>query len=153
MIEFSVETEIARTPAEVFAYITDPTKLASWQRNTVSVSQEGDGPLAVGTRLHEVHRAPGGKELESVVEVSELEPDRVFALRMIEGPLPLDAHLTLEPTAGGTLLTFRGSGEPGGAMRLAGPLLRRALKRQFAQHCANLKRVLEGNPTASPPGS
>ena len=147
MIEFSVETEIARPPSEVFAYVTDPAKLPTWQRNTVSVRQEGDGPIGVGTRLHEVHRA-GGRELESVVEVSEFEPDRLFALRMIEGPLPLDGRITLAPTAAGTSLTFSGSGEPSGAMRLAGPLLGRTLKRQFARHCENLKEVLESEPAS-----
>ncbi|HZO07596.1 MAG TPA: SRPBCC family protein [Solirubrobacterales bacterium] len=144
MIEFSVETEIARSPADVFAYVTDPSKLATWQRNTVSVSQEGDGPIGVGTRLHEVHRA-GGRELESVVEVSEYEPDRLFALKMIEGPLPLDARIEFEPAGGGTHFTFTGSGEPSGMMRLAGPLLVRTLKRQFAEHCEHLKEVLEAD--------
>ncbi len=143
MIEFSVTTEIDRSPADVFAYVTDPSKLASWQRNTVSVTQEGDGPLGVGTRLHEVHRGPGGKELESVVEVAEYEPDRLFALRMVEGPLPLDARVEIEPAGRGTLLTFSGSGKAGGAIRLAGPLVTRTLKRQFARHCENLKQVLE----------
>jgi len=38
-------------------------------------------------RLREVHRAPGGKQLASLVEVFEYEPDRVFALRMLEGAL------------------------------------------------------------------
>lgn len=147
MIEFSVETEIARPPAAVFAYVTDPAKLPTWQRNTVSVRQEGDGPIGVGTLLHEVHRA-GGKELESVVEVSEFEPDQLFALKMIEGPLPLDGRITLSPAGAGTRLTFSGSGEPGGALRLAGPLLGRTLKRQFARHCANLKEVLESEPTS-----
>jgi uncharacterized protein YndB with AHSA1/START domain len=87
MIDFTVETEIARPAREVFAYVTDPTKLATWQANTVSVVAEGDGPLGLGTRLREVHRAPGGKQLASLVEVSEYEPDRVFALRMLEGAL------------------------------------------------------------------
>lgn len=146
MIEFSVETEIARPPAEVFAYVTDPQKLPTWQRNTVSVRPEGDGPIGIGTRLHEVHRAPGGKELESVVEVSEFEPERVFALKMIEGPLPLDARLTFAAAGAGTHLTFTGSGEPGGMMRLAGPLLTHTLKRQFARHCENLKEALESRP-------
>jgi uncharacterized protein YndB with AHSA1/START domain len=36
MIDFTIETEIERPPAEVFAYVTDPTKLATWQTNTVS---------------------------------------------------------------------------------------------------------------------
>ena len=147
MIEFSVETEIARPPAEVFAYITDPAKLPTWQRNTVFVSQEGEGPLGVGTRLREVHRGPGGKEIESLVEVSEHEPDRLFALKMIDGPLPIDGRITLAPSATGTRFTFAGSGQPAGALRLAGPLLGRTLKHQFARHCEHLKEVLEAEPT------
>lgn len=143
MIEFSIETEIARAPQEVFAYVADPSKLATWQTNTVSVTQEGDGPLGLGTRLREVHRAPGGKELESLVEVSEFDPPRVFALRMLEGPLPIDGRTTFERAGAGTRMTFHCSGRPSGMMRLASPLLARTIKRQFAEHCANLKRVME----------
>jgi uncharacterized protein YndB with AHSA1/START domain len=66
MIQFTVQTEIARPAGEVFTYVTDPTKLASWQTNTVSVVSEGDGPLGLGSRLREVHRAPGGKRLASL---------------------------------------------------------------------------------------
>lgn len=144
MIEFSVETEIARAPEEVFAYVTDPAKLPTWQTNTVSITQEGDGPLGLGTRLREVHSAPGGKELKSLVEVSEFDPPKVFALRMIEGPLPIDGRIVLEPAGDGTRITFAGSGQPKGLLRLASPLLGRTIRRQFAEHCANLKRVLEG---------
>lgn len=143
MIQFTVETDIERPVPEVFAYVTDPAKLPTWQTNTVSVVQEGDGPLALGTRLREVHRGPGGKELESLVEVSEYEPDSRFGLRMIEGPLLVHGLLGFEHVDGGTRLFFTVHGEPSGAMRFAQPLLRRGLKRQFMQHCANLKRVLE----------
>ncbi len=76
MIEFTVETEIARPAAEVFAYATDPAKLATWQTNTVSAVPDHDGPLGLGTRVREVHRAPGGKQLASLVEVSDYEPNR-----------------------------------------------------------------------------
>jgi hypothetical protein len=107
--------------------------------------QEGDGPLGVGTRLREVHRGPGGKELPSVVEVSEYEPDAAFGLRMVEGPLPLHADMRFAPNDGGTLVRFRAFGEPTGGMRLLQPVLRRAVRRQFAEHCANLKRVLEAD--------
>jgi uncharacterized protein YndB with AHSA1/START domain len=148
MIEFTVETEIARAPEKVFAYIADPAKLPTWQTNTVSVTQEGDGPLRLGTRLREVHSAPGGKELESLVEVSEFEPPRLFALRMLEGPLPIDGRITLEPAGEGTRMSFHCSGRPSGLMRLASPLLARTIKRQFEQHCANLKQVLESREQA-----
>ena len=143
MIDFTVETEIVRPPDEVFSYATDPANLATWQTNTLSAVAEGDGPIGVGTRVREVHRAPGGKQLASLVEVSEYEPDRAFALRIVEGSLPLDARMTFEPTELGTRLRFRAHGRTIGAMRLAEPLLRRTLRRQFAGYCATLKRVLE----------
>ena len=85
MIDFTVETQIARPVHDVFAYATDPEYLATWQTNTVSATREDDGPYGVGSRLREVHRAPGGKELESIVEVVEYAPDRVFALEVKEG--------------------------------------------------------------------
>jgi uncharacterized protein YndB with AHSA1/START domain len=143
MIEFTIEAEIARPPAAVFAFATDPALLPRWQTNTVSAVPEPEGPLRVGSRIREVHRAPGGKEMESVVEVEELKPGRVFALRMVEGALPLDARLTFESVGSGTRLHFRVHGQLTGAVRFAEPLLRSALKRQFRQNCAELKRQLE----------
>ena len=143
MIDFTIETHIARPVGDVFAYATDPVKLASWQTTTVSAVQEGDGPLGVGTRLREVHRGPRGKELASIVEVSEFEPGARFGLRMVEGPLPFHADIRFAPNGSGTVVRFRTSGQPTGAMRLLQPVLRRALRKQFAEHCANLKHVLE----------
>lgn len=149
MIEFTIETEIARSPEDVFAYVADPAKLPTWQTNTVSVEQEGTGPLGLGTRLREVHRAPGGRELSSVVEVSEYEPGRVFALRMLEGPLPIHARILFDPSVRGTRMRFTGHGQPRGPLRLLAPLLARTLRRQFAAHCATLKQVLEGDGTGA----
>jgi uncharacterized protein YndB with AHSA1/START domain len=146
MIKFSVGTEIERPVGEVFAYITDPTKLATWQTNTVSVVVEGDGPLGLGTRLREVHRAPGGKQLASLVEVSEYEPDNRFALRMLEGALPIHARITFEPTDHGTRVTLAAHGKATGPMRLAQPLLSLSLKRQFAGYLATLTQLLERTP-------
>lgn len=153
MIDFTIETDIASPTSAVFGYVTDPSKLATWQATTVSAAQEGDGPLGIGTRLREVHRAPGGKELASRVEVSEYEPDRVFALHLLDGALPLDARIMFESTEKGTQLRFRVHGQPTGPMRIAQPLLRRSLKRQFARDCATLKRVLEGASTTPAPAS
>jgi uncharacterized protein YndB with AHSA1/START domain len=148
MIEFTIETQIDRPAGEVFAYATDPDKLATWQTNTVSAARLDDGPLAPGSRLREVHRAPGGKELESVVEVSEYEPDRTFALRVVEGT-PVHLRMTFAPTDAGTLVRFGAHGRLTGALRLAEPLLQRTLKRQFTRQCATLKQVLESAPAAA----
>ena len=66
MIDFVIEIEILRPPADVFAYETDPTKLATWQPNTVSAVPEQRGPLGLGSRMREVHRAPGANSSPSV---------------------------------------------------------------------------------------
>ena len=150
MIDFTVEVDIDRPVHQVFVYSTDPARLPTWQTNTVSSIPEGGGPVGLGTRLREIHRAPGGKQLESLVEVTEYDRDRVFALHVIEGT-PVDGRMTFEPTAtGGTLLRFRVFGTLTGPMRLVQPLIGRMFKRQFTEQVATLKRVLEEAPVASP---
>lgn len=151
MIEFTIETDIERPVSEVFEFATDPEKLSRWQTNTISATPEEDGPIQLGSRLHEVHRGPFGKDIRSVVEVSEYEPNRVFALRMVEGSPAIHGRLAFEPTGKGTRMHFTVHGQPGGALRVAQPLLSLALKRQFSEHCSNLKEVLEGS--TPPPGN
>lgn len=148
MIDFKIETEIERPPGDVFAYATDPARLSSWQTNTVSAEVEGDRPVALGVRLREVHRGPGGRELPSLVEVTAYEPGRRFALQIVEGALPVDADLRFEPLRDGaaTRFTFRAHGQPTGPLRLLQPLLARTLRKQFAADCARLKQVLEAAP-------
>lgn len=143
MFEFTIDTEIERPVTDVFAYVADPTKLSIWQANTISVTQEGNGPLRVGTQLREIHRLPDGRELESLVEVTELEPERKLSARTLEGPLPLDAYFSFAPTEAGTLLTFKASCQPTGTLRFAQRLLRRGLAHQFGNYCTTLKQLLE----------
>ena len=142
MIDFTVATHIARPPHDVFAYATDPDKLATWQTNTVSATRTDDGPYGVGSRLREVHRAPGGKELESIIEVVRYEPDREFALEVREGT-PVHAQLSFDPADGGTRMRFRAHGSLTGPSRLIEPLVGRMLRKQFTQQVATLKDVLE----------
>ena len=57
MIKFTVATEIARPATEVFRYVTDPAKLATWQTNTISAVAEDDQPVGLGSRVRAVHLA------------------------------------------------------------------------------------------------
>jgi uncharacterized protein YndB with AHSA1/START domain len=144
MIDFTVTTEIAAPPGEVFAYVTDPSKLRTWQNTTVSAEQQTAGELGVGTKLREVHKGPGGRELESLVEVSRYEPPEAFGLHMLEGPLLIDADIKFTEVGHGTRVEFRAFGQPTGAMRLLQPMIRRTIKKQFTEDLATLKSVLEG---------
>ncbi|HEV7176638.1 MAG TPA: SRPBCC family protein [Solirubrobacteraceae bacterium] len=144
MIDFTIQTDIDRPVADVFAYVADPSKLPTWQTNTVSAMVVGGGPIGLGSRVVEVHRAPGGKEISQVVEFWEFEPSRRLSIRVVDGPMPIDGTLKFETRDGGTRMSFNVYGNPGGPLRFAKPLMVWALKRQFAGYCATLKRVLEG---------
>jgi len=146
MIDFTIKTEIARSPDEVFAYVTDPEKLASWQTNTVSATKETDGPMTTGTRLREVHRGPFGKEFSELIEVVRHEPGEAFDLHVLEGP-PIDTQIRFEPHAGGTRMRFRVHGQLSGLLRVIEPLAVVGLKRNFAKYCATLKAELERQPS------
>jgi hypothetical protein len=140
MIDFTITTGLNCSAAEAFAYITDASLLPTWQTNTISSVLESNGRLDLGARLRELHRAPGGKTMVTVVEVSEFEADRVFGLRVIEG-IPIHLRIVLEPAEGGTVMRFRAYGALTGLLRVIESLVGRMLRRQFEQQCATLQRV------------
>ena len=146
MITFRIPIEIERPVGEVFRYVTDPARLPTWQTNTLLAEMETEGPFGLGTRLHEVHRAPGGRELLSRVEVSQYVPDKRLELRIIEGPLPVDGLFLFEAIDAGrkTRLELFGTGYPTGAARVARPVLKLFIRRQFAGNLRSLKQAMEG---------
>jgi carbon monoxide dehydrogenase subunit G len=125
--------EIARTPEEVFAYLTDVSNLPAWQAGVKSATLR-DG------RVEET-RSLLGQELHTSLEVVEREEPRVFTLHALNSPVPFSVRHELEPAAGGgTRLTVTAEGDvPGFA---AGLLARRA-ERQFRKDFARLKQILE----------
>ena len=139
MRPFTLQFHVSRPPGEVFAYLTDPERLPEWQENAREVHV--DGPMREGALLREVRRAPGGKQVESLVRVAAYEPDRVFDLRIVEGMAHVHGDHRLEPAPdGGTIVTFTAHGELRGLMRLSRPLLPGLFRKSFVK----LKRNLEG---------
>ena len=134
---------VGRPPAEVFAYMTDPANLASWQPSKVSVEPLTDGPPRLGYRLRERTRI-GVREWDQVVEFTEFEPGRAFATHIVEGAVPVDGRWTFEPDgASGTRVHFVAEGELTGAMRFLAPVLRRGIARSFRQYHALLAKNVE----------
>jgi uncharacterized protein YndB with AHSA1/START domain len=123
---------------EVFAYLSDPARLHEWQQTT-AVDVLTDGPVGVGTRIRET-REVLGRKLTQTVEVTEHDPPRRFALRVVEGPVKVDGEQELEERAGGTRIHVRAEGQ---APRLAGAVMKPALERQLKAHYARLKATLE----------
>jgi uncharacterized protein YndB with AHSA1/START domain len=134
---------VGASPGAVFDYVTDASKLASWQTTKTSVEQLTDGPPGLGTRVRERTKPPGGKEFEQVVEFTEFERPRRLHVHIVEGPYPIDATYSFDPDGSGTRVTFVAEGPLSGAMRLGEPLVKRVMARQFAGYHDKLRQRLE----------
>jgi uncharacterized protein YndB with AHSA1/START domain len=137
-VELSVE--VARSPAEVFDYLTDVEKLALWQKSLLEA--RADGPFKQGTRVVE-RRSLFGREAETELEVTALEPARLLTLKTIRGPVELEVDHRLEPSDTGTTLHVTAAGKAKGALRFAGPAVAAGARQELKRDFERLKALLE----------
>ena len=124
--------EIARTPEDVFAYLTDASNLPSWQTGVKSATLR-DGRI-------EESRSLLGRELNTTLEIVEQEAPRLFTLRALDSPVPFTVRHELEPADAGTRLTVTADGDVPG---FAAGLLSRRAEKQFRKDFERLKAILE----------
>ena len=137
------EIDIARPRAEVAAYACDPDNATEWYENIKAVEWRSPRPLAAGTRLAFVATFLG-RRLDYTYEVRELVPGERFVMSTAEGPFPMETTYAFEDAAGGgTRMTLRNRGEPGGFAKVAAPVMARAMRRANGQDLRRLKEILE----------
>ena len=138
--------DIARPPDEVFAYATDPSRFAEWQRDVVRVRIEGDRPPGVGSRFTTTRRV-GGAERTMTQEITECRGPTSWAARGVDGPIRPNATVTVEPLDGGTRsrVTFALDFEGHGIGRPLLPAVRRQTQKAAPVSYRNLKVRLEGD--------
>jgi carbon monoxide dehydrogenase subunit G len=124
--------EIARTPEEVFSYLTDVSNLPAWQAGVKSATLR-DGRI-------EESRSLLGRELDTTLEIVEQEEPKLFTLRALDGPVQFTVRHELVPEDGGTRLTVTAEGDVPG---FAAGLLARGAERQFRRDFERLKQILE----------
>jgi hypothetical protein len=93
--------EIARSPADVFAYLDEVTRHGEWQDDLVSSRLETEGPVRVGSKVTDVRKL-GGREQTISYEITEHDPPRVFAFRGLNGPIRPVGRGTIEPLGDGS---------------------------------------------------
>ena len=132
--------EVARPPAEVFAFATDPTWFPEWQHDVVSVRMLGESRFTTTRRIT-------GAERTMTQEITRNEPPRDWAARAIDGPVRAHATITIDPVDDGTrsrvtfTLDFEGHGL--GVPLL--PLVRRQAQKGAPNSYQNLKKLLESD--------
>lgn len=137
--------EIDRSPEDVFAYATDPLRFSEWQDAVVSARPLGSGAVGEGSKISLTRRL-GKREQTMTSELTEYNPPRRYAFRVIDGPVRALGKGRFEPLGEGdrTRFTFELDFEGHGIGKVLVPLVvrRRAEKELFESH-ANLKRRLE----------
>jgi uncharacterized protein YndB with AHSA1/START domain len=139
--------EIARSAEDVFAYVTDPSRMPEWQQGCVRGHM--DGPATrVGSKCTTVRRI-GGREREAVTEITEYDPPHRWADRGIDGPVRAMVAVTVEPLADRSrsqvtiVLDFSGRG----IGKLLVPLIvRRQAASEMPENMKRLKQRLEASP-------
>jgi uncharacterized protein YndB with AHSA1/START domain len=140
---FSLSVTILRPAGDVFGVLTDVGKAATWS-SALEERLITPGPLRVGSRRRAVVPGVAGRTMENEMELTELVPDRRLAMRGVAGlPFPVRFLAELEPANGGVLLRWTTYLEPGGILKLVGPVLAAAYKRSFAKDLARLKSMME----------
>jgi len=137
--------EIARRPEDVFAYVTDPSRLPEWQQSVVAVRLEGDAPLAVGSRAV-VTRRVGRREQAMTAELTELNSPSSWAVRGIDGPVRGIVKGTIEPLGDGerARVTIALDFEGHGIGKLLVPLVvRRQARTEMPRNQQKLRERLE----------
>jgi uncharacterized protein YndB with AHSA1/START domain len=144
--------EIARPQAEVFSYVTDPTRFAKWQEGVVDGSMEAGKTPALGSRCTTTRRI-GGSERPSTSEVTKLDPPTSWAVHGIDGPIRAIVNVTVEPLDGSdqSRVTIELDFEGHGIGKLLVPLLvRRQAHSEMPANMRRLKQQLEAR--AQPSG-
>jgi uncharacterized protein YndB with AHSA1/START domain len=146
MAPITTSTEVALSPEEVFAYVTDPSTMHEWQQGCVSGHM--DAPTTrVGSECTTT-RSIGGRERKVTTEITEYDPPRRWADRGIDGPVRAVVAVTIEPLADSTRsrltidLDFTGHG----IGKVLVPLVvRRQAAREMPENMRRLKQRLESN--------
>jgi uncharacterized protein YndB with AHSA1/START domain len=141
--------EVARSAADAFAYVTDPSTMPEWQQGCVSGRLDGS-PTHVGSKCTTVRKI-GGRDREVTTKITEFDPPHRWVDRGIDGPIRAIVAATVEPVTDSSRsrvtieLDFTGHG----LGKLLVPLLvRRQAAREMPGNMERLKQRLEG---AGPP--
>jgi uncharacterized protein YndB with AHSA1/START domain len=145
MTSIVASTEISRNPDDVFAYVTDPTRLPEWQESVIK-AESSQTPARIGTRAR-VTRRVGRRELTQSAELAELAPPTRWVVRGLDGPVRGNVTGRIEPLEDGTRshVTIELELEGHGIGKLLLPLfVQRKAQAEMPRNLRRLKEQLEG---------
>jgi uncharacterized protein YndB with AHSA1/START domain len=130
---------IARSPEEVFDYLSDPVNELEWNPKVEIMEKLTDGPVGVGTKW----RAKWTKSKVVTLECQEYDRPRRWR-HVNDGPVSVDLTVTLTPEAGGTRFVSTFDATPHGFFRVVFPVFVSMMRREEAKNMELIKQAVEG---------
>jgi dehydrogenase/reductase SDR family member 12 len=142
LIKIDREIVVARPPEAVFDYLADVERFPQWQPAIERAERLTPGPLAPGSQLRLVIRAPTGPT-DVTGEVVALTRPSLLAVRTLTGPAAVDARCTLRPDGEGTRVGFSATVELKGMLRFVEGAARGMIERDLPKSLADLTTRIE----------
>jgi hypothetical protein len=141
---FTLDLDIAATPAEVFAFVADFTTTPQWYSAVQRVELvRGNGGVGTEYALH--RRLPTGAAVNTVAVTSYLEGQEI-TLTSVDGPTPFTYRYRVRPGPSGARLQLEGTISAtglSGPARLLGPVAERLFKRGMRDNLGTLREILQ----------
>jgi uncharacterized protein YndB with AHSA1/START domain len=139
------DIKVERPPAEVFEYLAHAEHLPEYVTDFATVSQEGDGEPARGTR-YSYKMARG--QASGTFDWTEFQPASRLAwhgppAKAGPGTMEPSGWWELSPEGTGTRIKLVMTPEPGGLFKLIAPLMSRGMRGGNAKALERLKARLE----------
>ena len=142
-LQLSSAVHVQRSPEDVFAYAADFRRAAEWREEVVESTMSPDGPMRVGSILHEVAHVAGRTVVtDSVVDAIET-PDG-YSFSHLRGALPVSGeYRVVAGSDGGAELRYDLRVELRGGWALLAPLLAWTGPRMLARSLDEFRFRLE----------
>jgi len=143
MIHCEIQLDVARPPAEVFAFVDDVSRAPQWLSRCAAIEQTSPPPKRVGSTLHYTYReGTGSGTMDGTV--TAYDKDRRLTMHFIDRTFEVEVGFRFEPAGAGTRIAHAVTITPKtGMMKLMAPMIRGATRKQIAQDAARLKQLLE----------
>ena len=152
LFRFSCSIVIHRPLDEVWTFLIDFPRVASWERGILEVRQTSPGPAGLGTTLL-IRRVYFGRETQVECRISAWDERQGVTMDLRGGPLRhASVRYAVEPVGSAqTKVTYTGIGELRPALQILTPLMPALGRSDERKNLANLKRLLETSNPSTPP--
>ncbi len=143
----SAELVINKGIEDVWAYVSDFSKMGEWVEGVSDAQQVPEGDLEAGKKLKSKY-SYRGKTFDVEYEVTEYGPPNRFGMKSTEGPFPFEGLIELETYAGSTRVTNTIDAGSDGLITsiifsVFGSFVRRSMNKRMQQELEKLKSVLQ----------